>query len=52
MIEGDESSDADFYRSEFEKQHQREFGFNFESRPVLIDNIRMRSVGSIGNMSS
>ena len=29
----------------FEKQHQLEFGFNFDARKILIDNIRVRSVG-------
>ena len=33
------------YSEAFERQHQLEFGFNFESRQILIDNIRVRSVG-------
>jgi 5-oxoprolinase (ATP-hydrolysing) len=29
----------------FEEQHKLEFGFNFDARKILIDNVRVRSVG-------
>lgn len=41
----DEVSVEQLYSRAFEKQHQLEFGFNFEARQILIDNIRVRSVG-------
>ena len=33
------------YAEAFEKQHRLEFGFNFEARDILIDNVRVRSEG-------
>lgn len=33
------------YSDAFEQQHKLEFGFNFEARQILIDNVRVRSVG-------
>jgi N-methylhydantoinase A/oxoprolinase/acetone carboxylase beta subunit len=34
------------YSEAFKKQHQTEFGFNFAEREILIDNVRVRSVGN------
>ena len=33
------------YETAFKQQHQTEFGFNFLARQILIDNVRVRSVG-------
>mmetsp|Transcript_21107 Transcript_21107/g.25973 ORF Transcript_21107/g.25973 Transcript_21107/m.25973 type:complete len:105 (-) Transcript_21107:1974-2288(-) len=33
------------YTEAFENQHCLEFGFNFEARDILIDNVRVRSEG-------
>ena len=49
MIEQPEAKDGKsietLYGEAFEEQHKLEFGFNFEARQILIDNIRVRSVG-------
>jgi len=42
MVERPEDSD---YAEQFRLSHQREFGFWLTKRRVLIDNIRVRSVG-------
>jgi N-methylhydantoinase A/oxoprolinase/acetone carboxylase beta subunit len=42
-----DSIDMSYYKQGFLESHQREFGFNFEQREVIIDNIRVRSVGTI-----
>ncbi|KAH3680926.1 hypothetical protein WICMUC_000069 [Wickerhamomyces mucosus] len=34
------------FRSEFLSTHKREFGFNFDDKDILIDDIRIRSIGS------
>jgi 5-oxoprolinase (ATP-hydrolysing) len=34
------------FAAEFKKRHQREFGFTFESKSVLVDDIRVRGTGS------
>jgi 5-oxoprolinase (ATP-hydrolysing) len=33
------------YIKGFEESHRREFGFNLEKRKIMIDNIRVRSIG-------
>jgi N-methylhydantoinase A/oxoprolinase/acetone carboxylase beta subunit len=33
------------YTNRFEECHKREFGFNFEKRRIIIDNLRVRSIG-------
>jgi hypothetical protein len=34
-----------YFEEEFKILHEQEFGFNFTARQILIDNIRVRSVG-------
>ncbi|OAK99073.1 hypothetical protein IQ06DRAFT_337497 [Phaeosphaeriaceae sp. SRC1lsM3a] len=34
------------FRTSFEKKHKQEFGFNFPDKPVLIDDIRVRAIGT------
>lgn len=34
------------FASEFEKRHQVEFGFLTKDKPILVDDIRVRSIGS------
>jgi 5-oxoprolinase (ATP-hydrolysing) len=36
---------CDQYASIFKKIHETEFGFNFHERAIIIDNVRVRSVG-------
>ena len=33
------------YAEAFYKQHQLLFGFNFDARAIIIDNVRVRSAG-------
>ena len=33
------------YADAFYKQHQLMFGFNFDARAIIIDNVRVRSAG-------
>jgi len=33
------------YAEAFYRQHEQEFGFNFAKRQILIDNVRVRSIG-------
>ena len=48
MVSGSDSEDGlDFYRKAFEASHKREFGFNFEARRIIVDNVRVRTVGNI-----
>ena len=45
-IESDSSKTIEkLFAEAFETQHRLEFGFNFESRDILIDNVRVRSEG-------
>lgn len=44
MVSGDE--DLSQYIKGFEESHKREFGFNLEKRKIIIDNVRVRSVGN------
>ncbi|MBU0673786.1 MAG: hydantoinase B/oxoprolinase family protein [Proteobacteria bacterium] len=37
--------DNNNFQPAFEKIHQREFGFLFPNRPLLVDNLRIRAVG-------
>jgi 5-oxoprolinase (ATP-hydrolysing) len=39
------ADDWDF-AAEFKKRHQREFGFTFEDKAVIVDDIRVRGIGS------
>ncbi|KAI2803539.1 hypothetical protein BLOT_007670 [Blomia tropicalis] len=39
--------DENNYRNCFDEQYKREFGFNIPGRPILIDDIRVRGIGSI-----
>jgi 5-oxoprolinase (ATP-hydrolysing) len=34
------------FKPEFEIRHKREFGFLFEDKPILVDDIRVRAIGS------
>ena len=34
------------FAKEFEKRHQIEFGFSTKDKPILVDDIRVRSIGS------
>jgi len=43
--EADGPSLETLFAQSFERQHRVEFGFNFEARDILIDNVRVRSVG-------
>lgn len=40
----DDYSDSN-YAISFKTIHEREFGFNFHEREILIDNVRVRSIG-------
>ncbi|TPX14762.1 uncharacterized protein E0L32_005157 [Thyridium curvatum] len=42
ILKGD---DWDF-RREFEAVHKREFGFNFDDKAILVDDIRVRAIGA------
>ncbi|OAL46694.1 hypothetical protein IQ07DRAFT_590232 [Pyrenochaeta sp. DS3sAY3a] len=42
ILKGD---DWDFKR-EFEAAHKREFGFNFDNKPIIVDDIRVRAIGA------
>ena len=44
MVSGDD--DIARYAQGFEESHKREFGFNLEKREIIIDNVRVRSVGN------
>ena len=44
MVSG--SEDLARYVQGFEESHKREFGFNLEKRKIIIDNVRVRSVGN------
>lgn len=37
------SSVEKLFAEAFERQHRLEFGFNFEARDIIIDNVRVRS---------
>jgi len=39
------SSTEQLFGEAFERQHRLEFGFNFEARDIIIDNVRVRSEG-------
>jgi len=41
----DQNANMSYFENGFKQLHQMEFGFNFPSRQILIDNIRVRSVG-------
>lgn len=45
MVASGEGDQLANFTSGFEEQHKREFGFNLEKRKIIIDNIRVRSVG-------
>ncbi|KAJ4371203.1 hypothetical protein N0V83_004419 [Neocucurbitaria cava] len=34
------------FRREFETAHEREFGFNFDNKPIIIDDFRVRAIGA------
>ncbi|KAF1344993.1 5-oxoprolinase [Delphinella strobiligena] len=34
------------FKSAFEERHKREFGFLFEDKPIIVDDIRVRAIGS------
>lgn len=38
-------TDRDFV-NEFEKRHKREFGFSYDSKAIIVDDIRVRATGS------
>ena len=42
----DNDNQFEAYTSSFKQQHQTEFGFNFDEREILIDTVRVRSVGT------
>ena len=44
MVSGDDNLVR--YVQGFEESHKREFGFNLEKRKIIIDNVRVRSVGN------
>jgi len=46
MVAGQGKTLEQCYEEAFHIAHQLEFGFNFDKRPILIDNIRVRSIGS------
>lgn len=34
------------FKSAFEERHKREFGFLFEDKPIIVDDIRVRAIGA------
>ncbi|KAB5518174.1 hydantoinase B/oxoprolinase [Coniochaeta sp. 2T2.1] len=43
ILKGEDGWD---FKSEFEKVHKREFGFLFQDKPILVDDIRVRAIGA------
>ena len=46
MVKQEADVSVEFFERKFKELHEQEFGFNFPSRSILIDNIRVRSVGT------
>ena len=46
MVKQEADWSVEFFERGFKELHEQEFGFNFPSRSILIDNIRVRSVGN------
>jgi len=44
MVESSEGLDD--YVTQFQKMHEREFGFKLQNRKIFIDNVRVRSYGT------
>lgn len=49
MIESPEDGN---YEKRFVEEHKREFGFNLEKRDILVDDLRVRAVGSSGDQET
>ncbi|BFZ63712.1 hypothetical protein YB2330_004844 [Saitoella coloradoensis] len=45
ILKPEASEDWDF-GAEFTKRHQREFGFTFDSKAILVDDLRVRAIGT------
>ncbi|KAI1365460.1 5-oxoprolinase [Xylaria arbuscula] len=49
MIMQESGSAIEDYRKNFEERHSREFGFVFPEKKILIDDFRIRAVGSMND---
>jgi len=49
MVETPENSN---YRESFRNLHEREFGFILENREIIIENVRVRSMGKYRTITS